>query len=137
MHTITYASGGLLRMRDPLPLPLDSKYHKFCFLIIKQSRVYKISVRFDLQKFHSLPFRDRAIFIGTMGPVQNAMGRTLFLFVFKHGADTFFLHLQPWGRYFFQSLFTHGKDTFSPLILKTHIKLVYMIVRNCSPSAII
>ena len=33
--------------------------------------------------------RDQAIFIGSMGPVQNAMGRTLFLFAFKHGADTF------------------------------------------------
>ena len=37
-------------MRDQLPLPLDSKYHMFCLLIIKQSRVCKISVRFDLQK---------------------------------------------------------------------------------------
>ena len=37
-------------MRDPLPLPLDSKYHMFCFLIIKRSSVCKISVRFDLQK---------------------------------------------------------------------------------------
>ena len=56
-----------------------------------------------------------------------------------HGADTFFyslssmepilfLHLQPWGRYFFQSLFTHGADTFLPLILKTLIKLVYIMV---------
>ena len=34
-------------MRDPLPLPLDS--HMFCCLIIKQSLVCKISVRFDLQ----------------------------------------------------------------------------------------
>ena len=41
-------------MRDPLPLPLDSKYHMFCFLIIKQSQV-KISVHFDLQKFPKLP----------------------------------------------------------------------------------
>ena len=41
MHTITsfYASGRFLRMREPLPLPLDSKYHMFCFLIIKQSLV--------------------------------------------------------------------------------------------------
>ena len=30
-------------------LPLDSKYHIFYFLIIKQSRVCKISVGFDLQ----------------------------------------------------------------------------------------
>ena len=29
--------GGLSRMRDPLPLPFDSKYHMFCFLIIKKS----------------------------------------------------------------------------------------------------
>ena len=42
-------------MRDPFPLPLDSKYHMFCILIIKQSRVFKISVRFDLQKFPMLP----------------------------------------------------------------------------------
>ena len=45
-------------MRDPLPLPLDSKYHMFCFLIIKQSPVCKISVRFDLQKYPMLPFTD-------------------------------------------------------------------------------
>ena len=46
-------------MRDPLPLSLDSEYHMFCFLIIKQSRVYKISVRFDLQKKKSmLPLTD-------------------------------------------------------------------------------
>ena len=51
-------SGRLLRMRDQLPLPLDSKYHMFCFLIIKQSRVFKISVRFDLQKFPMLPLTD-------------------------------------------------------------------------------
>ena len=30
-------SGRFLRMRDPLPLPLDSKYHMFCFLIINKS----------------------------------------------------------------------------------------------------
>ena len=42
-------------MRDPLPLPLDSKYHMFCFLIIKQSRLCKVSVRFDLQKIPMLP----------------------------------------------------------------------------------
>ena len=41
-------------MRDPLPMPLDSKNHMFCFLIIKQSRVCKISVLFDLQKFPKL-----------------------------------------------------------------------------------
>ena len=45
-------------MRDPLPLPLDSKYHMFCFLIIRQSRVCKISVRFDLQKLPMLPLTD-------------------------------------------------------------------------------
>ena len=45
-------------MRDPLPLSLDSKYHMFCFLIIKQSRVCKISVHFDLQKFAMLPLTD-------------------------------------------------------------------------------
>ena len=45
-------------MRDPLPLPLDSKYHMFRFLIIKQKRVCKISVRFDLQKFPMLPLTD-------------------------------------------------------------------------------
>ena len=60
MHTIMdlYVWGRLLRMRDPLPLPLDSKYHMFCFLIIKQSRVCKISNRFDLQKFPMLPLTD-------------------------------------------------------------------------------
>ena len=44
-------------MRDPVPLTLDSKYHMFCFLIIKLSLVCKISVsvHFDLQKFLMLP----------------------------------------------------------------------------------
>ena len=56
MHTITefVCVGKLLRMRDPLPLPLDSKYHMFCF----QSRVCKISVHFDRQKFPMLPLTD-------------------------------------------------------------------------------
>ena len=45
-------------MHDPLPLLLDSKYHMFCFLIIKQSRVCKLSVRFDLQRFPRLPLTD-------------------------------------------------------------------------------
>ena len=45
-------------MRDPLPLPLEGKYHMFCSLIIKQSRVCKFSVRFDLQKFPMLPLTD-------------------------------------------------------------------------------
>ena len=45
-------------MRDPLPRPLDSKNHMFCFLIIKQSRVCKISVRFDLLNKSMLPLTD-------------------------------------------------------------------------------
>ena len=46
-------------MCDPLPLPsVDSKYHMICFLIIKQSRVCKISVLFDLQKNPMLPLTD-------------------------------------------------------------------------------
>ena len=50
--------GDLLRMRDPLPLRLDSKYHMFCFLMIKQSRVCKISIRFNLQKIPMLTLTD-------------------------------------------------------------------------------
>ena len=50
MHTITDFVCVSEIMRDPFHLPLDSKYHMFCFRIIKQSRVCKISVRFDLQK---------------------------------------------------------------------------------------
>ena len=42
-------------MRGPLSLPLYNKYHMFCFPIIKESRVCKISVRFDLQIFPMLP----------------------------------------------------------------------------------
>ena len=38
-------------MHDPLPLPLDSKYHMYCFLKGKQRRVCKIGVHDDLQKF--------------------------------------------------------------------------------------
>ena len=49
-------------MRDPLPLPLGSKNHMFCFLIIKQSRVCKISVRFGLQKKSMLPLIDNRNF---------------------------------------------------------------------------
>ena len=59
MHTITeFVCVGEIVMRHPLPLPLDSKYHMFCFLIIKQSRVCKFSVRFDLQNFPLLPLTD-------------------------------------------------------------------------------
>ena len=36
--------------------------------------------------------RDRAIFIGGMGPLQNSMGRLLFSVTFKHGANTFFFY---------------------------------------------
>ena len=44
-----------MRRRDqyecdvPHPLPLDGKYHMFCSRENKQSRVYKISVHYDLQ----------------------------------------------------------------------------------------
>ena len=48
-------------MHHPLPLPLESKYHMFCFLIINESRVCQISVRFDLQKFPMLPLTDNQI----------------------------------------------------------------------------
>ena len=34
-------------MRLPIPLPLNSKYHMFCSLIIKQSQVCKIGVHYD------------------------------------------------------------------------------------------
>ena len=56
MNTITdlYASARLLCMRDPLPPSLDSKCHMFCSLIIKQSRVCKIGVHYDLQKIPML-----------------------------------------------------------------------------------
>ena len=49
-----YASARLLRMRDPLPLPLDSKYHMFRSPKGKQSRVCKICVHCDLQTFPML-----------------------------------------------------------------------------------
>ena len=39
---------------DPLPLPSDSNYHVVCFLIIKQSRVFKISICSDLQNIPML-----------------------------------------------------------------------------------
>ena len=57
MRTITQfvCVGEIVTYGDPLPLSLDSKYHMFCFLIIKQSRVCKISVRFNLQKILMLP----------------------------------------------------------------------------------
>ena len=64
-------------------------------------------------------FRDQAIFIGTMGPVQNAMRRTLF-----------FIRFQVWGGYFFPvsghgaDTFFHGAETFLPLNLGTLMKLV-------------
>ena len=67
-----YASGRLLRMRDPLHQPLDSKYHMFCFLVIKQSRVCKISVRFDLQKFPML-----FLFLHNNFPVATSLFQTV------------------------------------------------------------
>ena len=33
----------------PHPLPLNGKYHMFCFRENKQSLVYKIGVHYDLQ----------------------------------------------------------------------------------------
>ena len=45
-------------------------------------------------------FLHRAKFIGGMGPVQKAMGWTLFFIALKHGADTFF------------AVSNHGADTF-------------------------
>ena len=56
--------------------------------------------------------RDRAISIGTMGPVQNAMGRTLFYslssigpLLFSPSPDMgpilFSESLHPWGGHFF------------------------------------
>ena len=53
MHTIMefVCVGEIVTYTDPLLLPLGSKYHIFCFLIIKESHVCKISVHFDLQNF--------------------------------------------------------------------------------------
>ena len=63
-------------MHDPLPLTLDSKYHMFGFLIIKQNRVCKISVHFDLQKLPMLPLTVN----------QNACNPSIFqLMVYKCG----------------------------------------------------
>ena len=56
--------------------------------------------------------RDRAIFIGTMGQVQNAMGRTLFVFAFKHGADTFFSISSHWAGTFFRVTSPVGRTLF-------------------------
>ena len=39
----------------PHPLPLDGKYHMFCYRENKQSRVYKIGVHYDLQNSSMLP----------------------------------------------------------------------------------
>ena len=61
-------------MRDPLSLPLDSKYHMSCFLIIKQSRVCKISVRFDLQKFPMLPFSLQSLYFSANGLLVWSVG---------------------------------------------------------------
>ena len=50
------------------------------------------------------PLRHRAKFIAGMGPVQNAMGRTLFFIALKHGADfffSFFLQSPAMGRILF------------------------------------
>ena len=50
-----------LRRRDryecdvPHPLPLNGKYRMFCSRENKQSRVYKISVHYDLQNFSVFP----------------------------------------------------------------------------------
>ena len=50
-----------MRRRDryecdiPHPLPLDGKYHMFCFRENKQTRVYEICVHFDLQMYSMFP----------------------------------------------------------------------------------
>ena len=49
-----YVSARLLRMHDPFLLPLGSKYHMFCTKFTRQSRVYKIGVRHDLQNIPKL-----------------------------------------------------------------------------------
>ena len=67
-------------MRDPLPLPLDSKYNMFCFLIINRSRVCIFSIRFDLHKFPMLSLTDNRNpcnpctfwFISVVGRCKNA-----------------------------------------------------------------
>ena len=40
----------------PHPLPLNGKYHMFCFHENKQNRVYKIGVHYDLQTKSSSMF---------------------------------------------------------------------------------
>ena len=70
----------------------------------KRVRLHNIDILSHDTAFWNLHFytpkvRDRAKFIGGMGPVWKAMGQTLFI-ALKHGADTFF------------AVSVHGADTF-------------------------
>ena len=39
----------------PHPLPLNGKYHMFCFRKNKQGRVYKIGIHYELQNYSMFP----------------------------------------------------------------------------------
>ena len=65
---------------------------------------------------NAVSFRNRAKFIGGIGPVQKAMGRTFFI-ALKHGADTFLLQSPAMGRIHFlhyletkEKIFTEKKN---------------------------
>ena len=55
-HEVSYASASSLRMRRSTCSVLGRlKYHMFCSRENKQSRVYKIGVHYDLQKYSMFP----------------------------------------------------------------------------------
>ena len=50
--------GEIVLYADPLPLPLDTKYHIFCFLIKNKVEFAESAFRFDLHKLSMLPLTD-------------------------------------------------------------------------------
>ena len=61
--------------------------------------------------FYTPKVRDRAKFIGGMGPVWKAMGQTFF-YRFKAWGGHFFRSLRPWGGYFFSLSWSQGEDIY-------------------------
>ena len=70
-------------------------------LVKHSSQKFDINMRNIHKGILSCNLWHRAKFIGGMGPVQKAMGRTLFFYCFKSWGGYFFCSLQPWVGYFF------------------------------------
>ena len=83
---------------------------------IQRVRLHNIDILSHDTAFWNLHFctpkiRDRAKFIGCMGPVWKAMGQTLF-YRFKAWGGYFFRSLRPWGGYIFSLSWSQGEDIY-------------------------